>query len=179
MQKVLPGSHQSSINIYKFTVVIQLLRKSIQYYYVDRLYTCWKSIATKSITHMSRHQSWQLIPDSLRQDIKTFHYKKMFIRITRRVRTIRIVTATEIHDLRTFRATAGRNLVLLLDVPSLAKTCTELPPSLSLPATSGRAARAASERGVVVRRRFIKMTNVWSHCFFLLIFRYLNRTQTL
>lgn len=62
--------------------------------------------------------------------------------------------------LRTFRATAGRNLVLLLDVPSLAKTCTELPPSLSLPATSGRAARAASERGVVVRRRYIKMTNV-------------------
>lgn len=64
MQKVLPGSHQSSINIYKFTVVIQLLRKSIQYSLIDRLYTGWKSITTKSITHMSRHQSWQLIPDS-------------------------------------------------------------------------------------------------------------------
>lgn len=97
MQKVLPGSHQSSINIYKFTVVIQLLKKinpillrrQIIYglkIYHHKVYHTYVSSSIMTINSRLPTAGYQDIP-----------LQKKFIRITRRVRTIRIVTAPEIH----------------------------------------------------------------------------------
>lgn len=66
---------------------------------------------------------------------------------------------------------------LLLHVPSLTKTCIELPPLLCLHSTSGSATHAASEGRVVVRRQLVKRKktsdkNLPIEMFFLLLIQY-------